>query len=157
MINLLHVSKFYLSENPKYRGKTTDVVKSQRFVTSISVLKTENSGRLLGFHIRFDYVVYIYRIKGILFLILSLSGPLSSEPGDAPDRDTSENKQPFILFIGNLHTHIINTLEKRFFCNYRKDFGSKLYLFPFKNFFFGTTFFWHILVCETSFIQAVRA
>jgi hypothetical protein len=33
-----------------------------------------------------------YRIKGILFSILSLSGPLSGEPDDGPDKDNIENK-----------------------------------------------------------------
>ena len=51
------------------------------------------------------------------------------------------------MFIGNLHTKIITTLEKRFFCRYRKDFGSKLYLFPCKNYsFWGLLFsvFWFV-------------
>jgi hypothetical protein len=33
-----------------------------------------------------------YRIKGILFSILSLSVPLSGEPDDGPDKDSIENK-----------------------------------------------------------------
>ena len=51
------------------------------------------------------------------------------------------------MFIGNLHTKIIKTLEKIFFCSYRKDFGSKLYLFPCKNYsFWGLLFsvFWFV-------------
>ena len=37
---------------------------------------------------------------------------------------------------------IPKTLEKYFFCSYRKDFGSKLYLFPCKNYsFLGLLFF----------------
>jgi len=51
------------------------------------------------------------------------------------------------LFIGNLHTKIIKTLEKRFFCRHRKYFWSKLYLFPCKNYsFWGLLFsvFWFV-------------
>jgi hypothetical protein len=45
------------------------------------------------------------------------------------------------LFISNLHSKIITIWEKRFFCRYRKDFGSKLYLFPCKNYSFWGLFF----------------
>ena len=109
--------------------------------------------------ITYQSYLYKYRIKGILFSILSLSGLLSGEPdrvshmmvliktvSKTPDKDSIENKQPFILFIGNLHTKIIKT-EKRFFCRYRKDFGSKLFLFPCKNYsFWGLLFsvFWFV-------------
>jgi hypothetical protein len=51
------------------------------------------------------------------------------------------------LFISNLHSKIITIWEKRFFCRYRKDFGSKLYLFPCKNYsFWGLLFslFWFV-------------
>ena len=51
------------------------------------------------------------------------------------------------MFISNLHSKFITTLEKRFFCRYRKDFGSKLYLFPCKNYsFWGLLFslFWFV-------------
>jgi hypothetical protein len=56
----------------------------------------------------------INKIKGYLFSILSLSGPSSGspyrvcqimalinsgEPDDGPDKDSIENKMPFILFI----------------------------------------------------------
>ena len=42
---------------------------------------------------------------------------------------------------------IIKTLEKRFFYSYRKDFGSKLYLFPCKNYSFRLTYFglWNVI------------
>ena len=47
---------------------------------------------------------YKYRIKGILFSMLSLSGPSSGEPDRVsqmmgPDKDSIENKMPFILYI----------------------------------------------------------
>ena len=51
------------------------------------------------------------------------------------------------MFISNLHSKIITIWEKRFFCRYRKDFGSKLYLFPCKNYsFWGLLFglFWFV-------------
>ena len=39
-------------------------------------------------------------------------------------------------------------MEKRFFCRYRKDFGSKLYLFPCKNY-----SFWGLLFSVFSFVK----
>jgi hypothetical protein len=51
------------------------------------------------------------------------------------------------LFCLTVITKIITTLEKRFFCRCRKDFGSKLYLFPCKNYsFWGLLFsvFWFV-------------
>jgi hypothetical protein len=44
------------------------------------------------------------------------------------------------------HTNIITTLEKRFFCRYRKDFGSKIYLFPCKNY-----SFWGLTTCAAHY------
>ena len=39
-------------------------------------------------------------------------------------------------------------MEKRFFCRYRKDFGSKLYLFPCKNY-----SFWRLLFSVFWFVK----
>ena len=49
------------------------------------------------------------------------------------------------LFCLTVITKIITTLEKRFFCRCRKDFGSKLYLFPCYSF-WGLLFsvFWFV-------------
>jgi hypothetical protein len=44
----------------------------------------------------------INKIKGYLVSILSLSGPSSGSPGspdNGPDKDSIENKMPFILYI----------------------------------------------------------
>jgi hypothetical protein len=40
------------------------------------------------------------------------------------------------LFNGNLHTTILKRWEKDLLCSYRKDCGSKLYLFSCKNYSF---------------------
>jgi hypothetical protein len=89
---------------------------------------------------------YIYRIKGILLSILSLSGPLSDEPDRVSQMIVliktvlNTNSPLFCLSV----IYIQKSLKRYnfFFCSYRKDFGSKLYLFPCKNYsFLGLLFF----------------
>jgi hypothetical protein len=49
---------------------------------------------------------------------------LSGSPDNGPDKESIEN------------------VGKNIFCSYRKDFGSKLYSFPWKNYsFLGLVFF----------------
>jgi hypothetical protein len=71
-------------------------------------------------------VIKIYRIMGILFSIKTVS---------------NTNSPLFCLSVIYIQKSLIRW-KKYFFGSYRKDFGSKLYLFPFKNYsFLGLLFF----------------
>ena len=75
-----------------------------------------------------------------MFSILSLSGPWSGKPDRVSQiivliKTVSNTNSPlFCLSV----IYIQKSLKrwKKYFCSYRKDFGSKLYLFPCKNYSF---------------------
>ena len=87
-----------------------------------------------------------YRIKGILFSILSLSGPLSGEP------DMVSQMMVLIKTVSKTNSPLfclsVISYKKSFFCRYRTDFGSKLYLFPCKNY-----SFWRLLFSVFWFVK----
>ena len=82
-----------------------------------------------------------------MFSILPLSGPLYGEPDRVSQmivliKTVSNTNSPlFCLSVIYIQKSLIRW-KKYFFRSYRKDFGSKLYLFPFKNYsFLGLLFF----------------
>jgi hypothetical protein len=54
----------------------------------------------------------INKIKGYLYSILSLSGQSSGSPDNGPDKDSIENKIPFILYIRNKDMFAIQLLKR---------------------------------------------
>ena len=77
-----------------------------------------------------------------MFSILSLSGPLSGEPDKVSQmivlkKTVSNTNSPlFCLSVIYIQKSFKRWKKDFFFCSYRKDFGSKFYLFPCKNYSF---------------------
>ena len=87
----------------------------------------------------------IYRIKDMFFSILSLSGPWSGETDRVSQmmlliKTVAKTNSPLfclsVIYIQKSLKH-----RKKYVCSHRKDFGSKLYLFPCKNYSFSALLF----------------
>ena len=94
-----------------------------------------------------------YRIKGILCSILSLSGLLSDEPDRVSQmmvliKTVSKTHSPLFCLSVIYIQKSLQSWKQTFFCRYRKDFGSKLYLFPCKNY-----SFWGLLFSVCWFVK----
>ena len=94
-----------------------------------------------------------YRIKSISFSILSLSGPWSGEPDRVSQmmvliKTVSKTNSPLFCLSVIYIQKSFQRWNTYFFCRYRKDLGSKLYLFPYKNY-----SFWELLVSVFWFVK----